>query len=179
MKANNLGAILRKDYLTEFFLRFLHTYGLCVFRKKGDAKKALTEGETIFALVQPTEFAFMLLQLLNNYDLWHERFLNGAYPTHACHSQKGGKYTSKTAGGGGVREPFKCGWDKEGVDLHDELLTFFGGITGHTMYKGLEDKGRKWWNENGKKTRASRSRSAGKKKTAAKFAGLGANMMGV
>ena len=75
------------------------------------------------------------------------------------HKTKGGKWTSKSARGGGKCYTFNCGWDEEGLDVHRALMIFYYSIQKHDAFPEMVKKCGEWW-----ETNKSRGRSTLEKK---------------
>ena len=120
-----------KDYLVEM----MNTYFLCGVGDASTQKKKLNEGKNAFGIVKPGQMAFVVLTLLNNFDLFEERSENCHDPAHACHKKKGGVYTSKTNGGG---DTFHSGFNNEGKRVQQVLLVFFVKLRQHELFPDLE-----------------------------------------
>ena len=135
------------DDMIYFVAELTITYLLCGMRDGNAVRSKLNDGKSVFKHLLPGPSAFAYVTLLNNHKLWTLRCENLHDRDHVCHGTKGGIYTRKAASGGGGRWSFKCGWDKDGVQIHNKLMAFFSKMRQHTRFVDLETACDIWWEE--------------------------------
>ena len=162
-KEERIDDFFQDKEMFAFVVELTPTYLLCGVRDAATIRNNLTDGKDLYRKLPPGPSAFACCTLLNNLDLWTLRSENEHDRDHDCHRTKGGIYTSKTAGGGGERRTFMCGWDKIGMSAHTTLMSFFSKMRQHDGFEDLLSASDDWIADNKpeKKTRTKRQRDSG------------------
>ena len=120
------------------YLHFVYGYTVCCGdRKKLTAWLTNTENQAsdevhVFKKITPSDEAWAIANLVNNYDGWCKKFDKLSDMSHEIHKQSLGKWTSlkkdssdevtvKKAG----RMFARSGWHKDGMEFYNKAVCFF------------------------------------------------------
>lgn len=132
--------------LRDWYAKFVHEYTINATDVKltQDKMRDLQEPKNILDILTPSLEAFVVLVMVNNYELWDRNIK--LPPGDARRKERGGRWTkvakkAKTSPSSGepaspssevgceddneLRLKFECGWDKAGMDFYKGACKFF------------------------------------------------------
>jgi len=111
------------ESLREWYLKFLHTYGVCAKDKTVIKESIEIQNKSIFDVLTVSDQAFVVLLYVNNHEGWCEKRQKATGPADPIHKKCLTRWTRPSKNRG--CELYGNGWDQEGMNFFHKAEAFF------------------------------------------------------
>ena len=133
--------------MRDWYLKFLHTYGVCAKDKTLIKDQIEKENKSIYDVVTLSDQAFVVLIYVNNHDGWSEKRRTASGLGDKVRYQCMTRWTRRSKGGDSGL--YGNGWAKEGMDFFVSAEQFFGLLHEDEVRDGeLRTEAASWWARN-------------------------------